>query len=58
MGSWAAPWLAPNEFTVTSCVVVERFYLSKNAVFFASIANYIKKYVLPPGPFLFRAVAT
>ena len=51
-GRWAAPWQAPNEFTVTSCVVIERFYLSKLR-YFVSIAKYIEEnYVLPPRPSL------
>ena len=53
---WATPGLAPNEFTVSSCVVVGRFHLSKNTFFLLRNISE-KNYVPPTGPSLFRAVA-
>ena len=47
-----AAMAVPNEFTMTSCMMVGRTVLSvkKEHVIFVSIAKYIEKNVLPPGP--------
>ena len=42
-GHWAAPGLAPNEFTLSSCVVIERFYLTKTRCFCFYCGNISKK---------------
>ena len=44
---WAAPWQA-NQLTVTSCVVVEQFSLSKTTLFLFRLWNISKKIMCCP----------
>ena len=58
MGPLGRPGLAPNELTVSSCVVVERFYLSKNTLFLLLLRNISENNYVPAlRPSLFRGVA-